>query len=151
MSHLRPMCRMWVLAWKAVSVKPLMVALVIILQIPVSPTHHHTHTISCTSRMSRMRDGRGLSQRRAQRHAGSHPSPAATSPLAAIMCSLIGGADEVWWGRYLWNCRACYLDNAGEGGYFPFSSILCPSRGLLANPLLFVMAVRGGVDTFAPH
>lgn len=57
---------------------------------------------------------------------------------------LIGGADEVWWGRDLLNWPGCYLDNSIEMGFFPFSSILCPSRGLLANPLFFVIAVRGG-------
>lgn len=31
-----------------------------------------------------------------------------------MMCSLIGEADEVWWGQYLLNSPACYLDNAGE-------------------------------------
>lgn len=62
-----------------------------------------------------------------QRRAGSHLSPGATSPQAAMMCSLIGGADEVWWGRYLLNSRACYLDNAGEWGVLshshPFSAL----------------------------
>lgn len=52
------------------------------------------------------------------------------------------------------NSAACYLDNAGEEqppSSFPFSSIRCPSRELLVNPLLFVMAMRTeGIWTRSP-
>lgn len=116
-------------------------------KLPTCLRHIHTRAQSdaFTSLMPRMCSSTALQQRQAHLHTGSHLSPTATSPPVAMMCSLIGGADEVWWGQYLLNSLAYYMDNAGEEqppSPFPFSSIHCPSRELPANPFLFIMAER---------